>query len=172
MACSSTSLPSRIAAELAAQRPFGSSAIGEDAAEYPGAGCCARNFFNFFDAIHREHRNAKLMRPGNVALFLDGVAIGDPLRRGPGGQRHLDFGNACRIKAGAEARQKLQHFRGRVCLHRIKNARVRHGPRKGLVIVGNDLKVDDEAWAFWSSVAEEVDDAGGCGHVRISQKNS
>ena len=160
----------RVAAELAAQRPFGPGAIGEDAAEYPRCRCGAPNFFDFFNAIDREHRNAKLMRPGDVALFLDGIAKGNPLRRGAGGQRHLDFGNACRIEAGAKARQKLQHFRGRVCLYRIKNTRVRHGPRKGFVIVSDDLKIDDEARAFWSSVAEEVQNAGGCGHVRISQK--
>jgi len=82
-----------VAAELAAQRPFGSRAIGEDAAEHPRTRSGARNLFDFLDTIHREHGNAKLMRPGNVALFLDGVAVGDALRRGPGGQRHFNFSN-------------------------------------------------------------------------------
>ena len=112
------------------------------------------------------------MRPGNVALFLDGITKGNPLRRGACGQRHLDFSNRGCIEARAKARQKLQHFRCRVCLDRIKNTRVRHGPRKGFVIVSNDLEINHEAGAFWSSVAEEVQNAGSCGHVRISQKSS
>ena len=110
------------------------------------------------------------MGAGDVALLLDGVAEGDALRRGAGGQRHLDFGNRGGVEARAEAGQQLQDFRRRIGLHRIENAGIRHGAGKGVVIVGDDLEVDDEAGAFGSSVAEEVENAGGCGHVRISQK--
>ena len=54
----------RVTAELAAQRPFGPGAIGEDAAEHPRTRCGARNLFDFFNAIDREHRNAVADGPG------------------------------------------------------------------------------------------------------------
>jgi hypothetical protein len=64
----------RIAAKLAAQRPLGSGTIGEDAAEHPSPRRGAGYLLNFFNAIHRKHGNAIVMRARNIALFLDGIA--------------------------------------------------------------------------------------------------
>ena len=81
-----------IAAELARQRPFGSGAIIQDAAEHFGAGGGAGDLLDLGRAIDCEQPNALRKRARDIALLFDGVAIGNPLRRRTGRPRHLDLG--------------------------------------------------------------------------------
>src|SRR3546814_2556253 len=62
--------------------------------------------------------DAEAVRGGDVALLLDGVAVGDPLGRGAGVQRRLDLGNRGAVEAGAERRKAGQDLRRRIRLHR------------------------------------------------------
>ena len=159
-----------VAAKLARQRPFSPGTVSEDAAEHTGTRRGACDLFNFLNTIHGEHGDAVVVGTRNIALLLDGVAKRNPVGGSTGIQSHLDFGNARRIKTRTEISQKLQNFRRWVGLYGIKNTRVRHGARKSFIIVSNNFEINDEARAFWSSVTEEIKNAGGCGHVHISQK--
>ena len=69
------------AAELSAERPFGAGAVGQDAAEDARAGRGAGDLLHLLDAVDGEERHAERVRAGNVALLLDGVAVGDAARR-------------------------------------------------------------------------------------------
>ncbi len=149
------------AAELARQRPFGAFARGQDAAEDAGAGGGAGDLFDFLDAVDGEERDAELMGAGNVALLLDGVAVGDAVRRRAGVQRHLDLGDRSGVEGGAEAFEQAQDFRRRVGLDGIEDAAVRQRPGEGAVIVADDVEIDDEAGGSGTSGGEEFMDAGG-----------
>ena len=52
-----------------------------DAADHPAAGGGARDLFDLGFAIHGEQCHAEQKRFGDLALFLDGVAVGDAVRR-------------------------------------------------------------------------------------------
>ena len=54
-------------------------------------------------AVEGEQAHAQGEGPGDVGLLLDRVAIGDPVGRRAGGQRHLDLGRARDIERGAHA---------------------------------------------------------------------
>ena len=116
----------RRAAEFARQRPVGTVAIGQDAAEDTSAGGDAGDFLDFFDRIDSEERHAELMRMGDITLLLDRVAVGDAVGRGAGGERHLDFGHRSGVEARAETGEQRQDFVRRIGLHRIKDAGGRH----------------------------------------------
>ena len=134
-----------LAAELARQRPFGADAIGEDAAEHLGAGGGAGDLFHFGLAVDRVEADAEREGAGDIPLLLDGVAVGDAVGRGAGGQRHLDLGDRGGVEAGAELGQQRQHFRRRVGLDRVEHAGVGQRLGEGCVVVAHDLEVDDEA---------------------------
>src|SRR5216683_1309209 len=149
----------RIAAELARQRPFGACAVIENAAEHFCAGGGTGDLLDFRGAIDREQANAEREGARDITLLLDRVAIGNPLRGCTGGQRHLDLGDRGAVEARAYRGQQRQHFRRRVCLHRVEHAAVRQRLREGLVVVTHDLEVDDETWldvlALVTTVAQE-----------------
>ncbi len=156
-----------LAAEFARQRPFRACAIGQDAAEDARTGGDAGNLLDLGLAIHGVEPDAEGMGARDVALLLDGVAIGDAVGGGAGGEHHLDLGDRGGIEAGAEPGQKRQHLRRRVCLHRVEHARVGQSLRKGRVIVPHHVEVDHEASLgvepAFAAVAQELTDARGHG---------
>ena len=149
----------RDAAELARQRPFGTFAIGQHAAEHAGARSGTGNLLDFLVAVDGKERDAERMRTGDVALLLDGVAEGDAVRGRTGVERHFDFGDGRAIEVGAHASEQAQDFRRRVCLDGIVDRAVRQGVAESLEIVAHDIEVDHEARAFGTSGVQEVDDA-------------
>ena len=136
------------AAELARQGPFGARAVAQDAAEHLGAGRDAGDLLDLFHAIDRIEADAELIGPGDVALFLDGVAEGDAIRRAAGRQHLLDLDHGSRVEAGAQTRQQIQHLRRGIGLHGVEHARVGQGLGEGAVIVAHDIEVEDHAWPF------------------------
>jgi hypothetical protein len=107
----------------------------------PGA---ARAIFST-RSCSRPQSASHLEGANDVALLLDGVAEGDAVGRGAGGEHHLDLGDRGGVEAGAEPGEQLEHFRRRVGFHGVENARVRQRLGEGLIVVAHDVKVDDEA---------------------------
>ena len=138
----------RLAAELARQRPFRADAVGEDAAEHPGAGRGAGDLFDLGLAVDRVEANAEREGAGDVTLLLDRVAIGDAVGRSARGQHHLDLGDRGGVEAGAEPGKQRQNLRRRVCLHRVEHAGVGQRLGEGIVVVADDVEVDDQAGPF------------------------
>ena len=134
-----------LAAELARQRPFGARAVGQDAAEDAAAGRGAGDLLDLGLAVDREQPDAELIGARDVALLLDGVAVGDAVGRGAGRQHHLDLGDRGGVEAGAERGQQRQHLRRRIGLHRVEHPRVGQRLGEGVVVVAHDVEVDDEA---------------------------
>ncbi len=101
------------------------------------------------------------VRARDVALFLDGVAVGDAARACAGREHHLDLGNGGGVEGGAERGEEGQDFRRRIGLHRIEDAAVRHDAGEGFVVAADDVEVDHEAGALGSSLVQERADAVG-----------
>ena len=141
-----------VAAELARQRPFGAGAVEQDAAEDLRAGGGAGDLLDLGLAVDREQANAEREGAGDVALLLDGVAIGDAVGRGAGGEHHLDLGDRGGVEARAEPGEQRQHLRRRVRLDGVEDAGVRQRVGEGLVVVAHDLEVDDEAGPVFGAV--------------------
>ena len=99
------------------------------------------------------------MRAGDVALLLDGVAVGDAVGRRAGRQHHLDLRHRGGVEGGAERGEEGENLRRRVGLHRIEDAAVGQRAREGLEIAADDVEVDDKAGAVGSSLVEERADA-------------
>jgi hypothetical protein len=135
----------RNAAELARQRPFGAFAVGQDAAEHASARCSTGDLLDFLVAVDGKQRHAERVGAGDVAFFLDGVAIGHTVGSRAGLQRHLDFGDGRAIEVGTQAGQQPQDFRRRIGLHRIEDAAVGQRLAEGLEIVANHVEVNDQA---------------------------
>ena len=128
----------------------------------PGA---ARAIFSTSSlAVDREEADAARESRGDVALFLDRVAVGDAVGRGAGGERHVDLGDRGAVEGRAELGEELQDLRRRVGLDRVEDAAVRQRAGEGGVVLAHDIEVDHEAGAVGSSVAEEVADT--VGHSR------
>ena len=81
----------------------------------------------------------------DVALLLDGVAVGDAVGRAAGREHHLDLGDRGGVEAGAEPGQQLQHLGRRIGLHGVEHAGVRQRLGEGLVVLAHDVEIDDEA---------------------------
>ena len=137
----------RLAAELARQRPFRPDAVGQDAAEHPGAGRRAGDLLDLGLAVDRVEADAEREGARDVALLLDRVAVGDAVGRGAGREHHLDLGDRGGVEAGAELGQQRQHLRRRVGLHGVEHAGVGQRLGEGIVVVAHDVEVDDEARA-------------------------
>ena len=118
-------------------------------------------------AVDREQANPQLKGARDVALLLDGVAIGDAVGGRAGGEHHLDLCDRGGVEAGAEPGQKRQHLRRRICLHRVEHARVGQSLREGIVVVPHHVEVDHEASLgvepAFAAVAQELTDARGHG---------
>src|SRR5262249_54548894 len=95
----------------------------------------------------------------DVTLLLDGVAIGNAVGRSARGKHHLDLGDRGGIETGAEAGQKRQHFRRRVCLDGVEHPRVRQCAGKRPGIVAYDYNIDREAWSVVLAPAQKLMDA-------------
>jgi hypothetical protein len=158
----------RLAAEFPRQRPLRSGAVGEDAAENTGAGRRAGDLFHFRLAVHREETHTERKGARDVALLLDGVAIGDAVHRAAGRQHHLDLSDRGCVEAGAKRSQQQQQFRCRVRLHGVEHPAVGESFGKGAIIVAHDVEIDDEARPViqpaFVAAAQEVADA--LGHWR------
>ena len=115
----------RVAAELARQRPLGAGAVEQKAAEHLRAGRDARDLLDLGPAVDREQAHAAREGGGDVALLLDRVAERDALRRGAGGEHHVDLGHRSGVEAGAERGEQRQELGRRVRLHGIEHPGVR-----------------------------------------------
>src|SRR5581483_10203143 len=118
-------------------------------------------------AVDRKEPHTQRIGAGDVALLLDGIAIGDAVRRGARRQHHLDLGDRGGVEAGAELDEERQHLGRWVGLHRVKDARVGQRLGEGGVVVAHDVEVDDQARAVLPTPTEEFTDA--LGHLRILQ---
>ena len=112
----------RLAAELARQRPFGAGAVAVDTADHPAAGRRARHLLDLGLAVDREQRDAEAEGLGDLALFLDGVAVGDPVGRRAGGEHVVRLGDRGDVEAAAQPDQQLEDFRRRIGLHRVEHS--------------------------------------------------
>ena len=99
----------------------------------------------------------------DVAFLLDGVAEGNAVRRGAGGEHHLDLGDRGGVEAGAERGEELENFRRRIGLHGVEHARVRQRLGEGQIVVADDVEIDDEARTIITAVAQKLADALGHG---------
>jgi hypothetical protein len=125
----------------------------------PRAGRGAGDLLHLCLAVDREQPHPQREGAGDVALLLDGVAEGDAVGRGAGRQHHLDLGHRCGVEARAEPREQRQHFRRRVRLDGIENARIRQRVGECLVVVTHDFEVDDEARPVFAAMPQELVDA-------------
>jgi hypothetical protein len=96
-----------------------------DAADHPAAGRGARHLLHLGLAIDGEQRDAEPKGLGDLALFLDGVAVGDAVGRRAGRQHVMRLGNRGHVEAAAEAGQQLEDFRRRIGLHGVEHLGVR-----------------------------------------------
>ena len=138
----------RLAAELARQRPFGAGAVAMDAADHARAGRGARDLLDLGLAVDREQRDAELEGGGDLALLLDGVAVGDAVRRGAGGQHRLGLAHRGDVEARAELGQELEDLRRRIGLHGVEHLAVGQRLGERQVVLAHDVEVDHEAGPF------------------------
>ena len=155
------------AAELARQRPFGTGAVTQHAAEHLRPRGDARDLLDLGLAIDREEAHAECIGTGDVTLLLDRVAVGQPVGRGAGGEHLLDLDDRGGVEAGAHAGQQVEHLRGRVRLHGVEHARVGQGLGEGSVVVPHHVQVEDHARAVFATIAEEFDDTVGHGGIPL-----
>ena len=146
----------RLAAELARERPFRAGAVAMDAADHAATGRGARDLLDLGLAIDREQRDAEPVRGGDLALFLDRVAVGDAIRRAAGREHHFGLGHRGDVEAGAELGQELDDFRCRVRLHGVEDARVGQRLGEGEIVLAHDLVVEHEAGAFVVAAASGI----------------
>jgi len=149
----------RHAAELARQRPFGTFAIGQNAAEYAGTWGCAGNLLDFLMAVHGEEIDAERVSACNIAFLLDGVAEGNTVGGRTRIERHLDFSHGGAIEVGAHGSEQLQDFRSRVCLDGVIDRAVRQGVTERVEIIAHDVEIDHKAGTFGTAGIDEVEDA-------------
>jgi len=101
----------RLAAKLARQRPFGAGAVAMDAADHAAAGGGAGDLVHLRLAVDREQRNAELEGGGDLALFLDGIAVGDAVAGAAGSEHGLRLLHRGDVEGRAEPVQQTQDFR-------------------------------------------------------------
>ena len=142
----------RLAAELARQRPFGAGAVAMDAADHPAAGSSARHLLDLGLAVDGEQRDAELERGRDLALLLDGVAVGDAVGRGAGGEHVVRLGHRGDVEATAEPGQELEDFRRRIGLDGVEHLGVRQHLGEVQVVLAHDIEVEDEAGSVFSAM--------------------
>ena len=96
----------RSAAEFARQRPLGTVAGDEDAAEYLCAGCGARQLLELESAVEGEQPQPRLIGEGDVLFLFDRVAEGQTIGGDAVGEAELDLAAARHVEIGALA---LEH---------------------------------------------------------------
>src|SRR6202050_3270228 len=133
-----------------------------DSANHPDAGGSACDLFDLGLAIDGKQRNAELGRGGDLALLLDGVAVGDAVRRGAGGEHRFGFADRGDVEAAAEPGKNLQDLRGRVRLDGVEHFAVRQRLSEALIVLADDVEVEHEAGAVLDAMLEKFADA--CRH--------
>jgi hypothetical protein len=78
-----------------------------DAADHPATWGSARNLLDLSLAIDGKHRYAELVGGSDLALLLDGVAVGDPASGGAGSQHLMGLVDRGYIETTAELDQEL-----------------------------------------------------------------
>ena len=137
-----------------------------DAADHPAAGRGARDLLHLGLAIHGEQRDAEREGGGDLALFLDGVAVGDAVGRGAGGERVMRLGERGHVEAAAQAGKQLEDFRRRIGLHGVEHLGVRQRLGEVQIVLTDDVEIDDEAWSVIGTRFKKFADA--CGHLHKS----
>ena len=99
---------------------------------------------------------------GDLALLLDGVAVGDALGRGAGGQHVFGLADRGDVEARSRCRQQLEDFRRRIGLDGVEHLGVRQRLGEGEIVLADDVEVDHEAGSFVVALLEKFADA--CGH--------
>jgi hypothetical protein len=155
----------RNAAELARKRPFGAFAVGQHPAEHAGPGCGTGDLLDFLVAVDGKQRHAERVGTGNVAFFLDGVAIGYTIGSRSRLHRHLDFGDGRAIEVGTHIGEQPQDFRRRIGLHRIEDRAVGQRLAERLEIVADHVEVNDQARTIGAAGANEIENA--CSRHRV-----
>ena len=150
----------RLAAELARQRPFRAGAVGQHAAIDPGTGRALGQLVELAGAVEGEEAHAAREGGGDVALLLDGVAVGDPLRPDAQRQDEIDLAQAGGIEAGAEIGNPRQDLARRIGLHGIEDAGRRQGLGQGHEVMGHQVDIDHEAGRGKLGRLEEAGDPG------------
>jgi len=74
-----------------------------DAADHPAAGGGARHLLDLGFAVDGIERDAELEGGGDLTLLLDGVAVGDAVRRRAGREHVLGFAHRGDVEATALA---------------------------------------------------------------------
>src|SRR6202034_2994063 len=138
-------------------------AIAVNAADHAATGGGACNLFDLGLAIDSKHRDAALVGVTDLALFLDGVAVGDTVGGSAGSQHLMGLVERGHIEAATEFDQKLQNFGRRVRLDGVVDPGVRQCLGEAKIILADDIKIDNEAGAVFSTLLEEFADA--CGHL-------
>jgi len=133
-----------------------------DAADDPATRRRAGDLLHLGLAIDREQTHAQLESLGDLALFLDRIAVGDAIGGGARGERRVGFGDRGHIEAAAEIGQQLKDFRRRIRLHGVIHFRVRQRLGEVLIVLADDIEIDNEAGSDIGALLEEFADA--CGH--------
>ena len=133
-----------------------------DAADHPAAGSGARHLLDLGLAVHGEQRDAELEGYRDLALLLDGVAIGDALRRGARRQHVVGLADRGDVEAAAEPGQELEDLRRRIGLDGVEHLAVRQRLGEVQVILAHDIEVENEAGSVFGAMLEKFADA--CGH--------
>ena len=144
----------RLAAELARQRPFGAGAVAMDAADHAAAGRGARDLLDLGLAVDGKQRDAEPEGGGDLALLLDGVAVGDALGRAR--RRRARPRSRCTeatSKQRAELGQQLEDFRRRIGLDGVEHLGVRQRLGEGQVVLAHDVEVEHQAGSVIGAVA-------------------
>ena len=156
----------RLAAELARQRPFRAGAVAMDAADHARAGRGARDLLDFRLAVDGEHGDTELEGGRDLALFLDGVAIGDAVRRRARREHGLRLGDRGDVEGRAHLGENLQDLGRGIGLHGIEHARVRKRLRERGVVLAHDIEIEDEARPVVHAVLQKL--ANALGHRSVS----
>ena len=134
-----------------------------DAADHAAAGRGARHLLDLGLAVDREQRDAEPEGFGDLALFLDGVAVGDAVRRRAGGEHLVGLGQRGDVEAAAEIGQQLEDFRRRIGFDGVEHLGVRQHLGEVLIVLAHDVEIDDEAGSVIGAMLEKFADA--CGHA-------
>jgi hypothetical protein len=146
------------ATEFARQGPFCPRTVAQDAAEHFGTGGNAGDFFDLGHAINRKQFDAHFKSTRDIAFFLDGIAVGDAVGSGTGGQHHFHFLNGSRVEARAHPRQQTQDLGSRIRLHRIKHAGIGQSAGKALIVFLDHFQINDNTGAVFTTVAQKFMD--------------
>ena len=153
-----------LAAELARQRPLGTGAVADDAADHPAAGGGARDFLRLGLAIDGKESDAEPKGRCDFRLLLDRVAVGDPLRRRARREHGPNLAHRGDVEAAAEPGQQFEDFRRRVGLDGIEHLGVRQHLGEVEIVVADHVKIDDEAGSVFGALLEKFADSRGHCH--------